>query len=97
MPVNLVVCITLQNALFITEARPGYYVWGGLSFTHGQRGSTSLYRSLGVEPPAWVQGADPSMGVREAKPPEAESSVAFETLAEEPNLTLVTDWFLQFI
>jgi len=29
--------------------------------------------------------------------PEAESSVAFEALAEEPNLTLVTDSFSQFI
>ena len=30
----------------------------------------------------WGQGQSP--------PPEAESSVAFEALAEEPNLTLVT-------
>ena len=30
------------------------------------------------------------MGVKGAKPPEVESSVAFEAPAEEPNLTLVT-------
>jgi len=35
--------------------------------------------------------------VRGTKPPEAESSVAFEAPAEEPNLTLVTHLFLQFI
>jgi len=36
-----------------------------------------------------VQGAQPPVGVQGAKPPEAESSVAFEGLAEEPNLTLL--------
>jgi len=59
---------------------------GGLS--PGHRGS-------GAELPAGVQGAEPRWEVR--GPPEAESSVAFEAPAEEPNLTLVTDSFLQFI
>jgi len=40
-----------------------------------------------IEPPVEGQGV---------KTPEAESSVAFEALVEEPNLTLVTDSFLQF-
>jgi len=31
------------------------------------------------------------------RPPEVESSVAFEALVEEPNLTLVADSFLQFM
>ena len=34
------------------------------------------------------------MEVRRALPPEAESSLAFEAPAEEPNFTLVTDSFL---
>jgi len=37
------------------------------------------YRGSGIAP----------AGGSGAKPPEAESSVAFEALAEEPNLTLV--------
>jgi len=36
----------------------------------------------------------PPVGSQEAKPPEAESSVAFEAPAEELNLTLVVDLFL---
>ena len=35
----------------------------------------------------------PPVGSQEPKPPEAESSVAFEAPAEEPNLTLVVDSF----
>ena len=35
----------------------------------------------------------PPVGSQEAKPPEAESSIAFEALMEEPNLTLVVDSF----
>ena len=37
---------------------------------------------------------DAAVGSQEAKPPEAESSVAFEAPVEEPNLTLVVDSFL---
>jgi len=49
--------------------------------------------------PSGVQGAEPRWRVRgqPGKAPEAESSVAFEAPVEEPNLTLVTDSFLQFI
>jgi len=36
----------------------------------------------------------PPVVSQEAKPPEAESSVAFEALAEEPSLTLIVDSFL---
>ena len=50
-------------------------------------GARPIYRGLGRAPSEMSGGF----------PPEAESSVAFEALAEEPNLTLVTDSFLQFI
>ena len=36
---------------------------------------------------------EPQVGSQEAKPPEAESSVALEALAEEQNLTLVINSF----
>jgi len=36
----------------------------------------------------------PPVGSQEAKPPEAECSVAFKAPVEEPNLTLVVDSFL---
>ena len=58
---------------------------GGLSFGHGERGSATLYRGSGAEPPAEVQGAEPPVGGQRGSPTEAESSVAFEALAEEPN------------
>ena len=50
------------------------------------------YMGVWVEPPVGVQGRAPSgePGMQRAKPPEAESCVAFEAPAEEPNLTLVT-------
>jgi len=75
-----------------------YYVLGrGLSHGHGECGSGSLYRESGVErPPAGSRRQSPG-GIREQSLPESESSVAFEALAEEPNLTLVTDSFLQLI
>ena len=57
---------------------------------HGERGIASPYRVLGQNPSAGM----PPVGSQEAKPPEAESSVAFEAPAEEPNLTLVVDSFL---
>jgi len=38
-------------------------------------------------------GAEPPVGVRGRRSPEAESSVAFEAPAELPNLTLVPDSF----
>jgi len=58
--------------------------------------SPSLYKGLGWSSPQWgPQEAEPPVGARGAKP--VESSVAFEAPAEEPNLTQVTDSFLQFI
>ena len=45
--------------------------------------------------PQWDPGAEPLVECQGVKcPTEAESSVAFEAPAEEPNLTLVTDSFL---
>jgi len=54
----------------------------------------SLYRGLEQEP-HWESrgGRAPGEG-SVGKAPEAESSVALEVPAEEPNLTLVTDSFL---
>jgi len=69
--------------------RPGYYVWGGLSPGHRECGSASLYWGLETEPPIGSRGAQPPVGVSGTKSPEAESSVAFEGSAEEPNLTLL--------
>jgi len=66
--------------------------------SHGKRGSASLYRGLGAELPVEVQGQILWWRVKgKSPPPEAESSVAFEAPEVEPNLTLVTDSFLQFI
>ena len=61
--------------------RPGYYVW---------RGDLS---------PSHGERGNASLyrGSGEESPGEAGSSVAFEAPAEEQNLTLVTDSFLQFI
>jgi len=70
---------------------------GGLSPGHGERGSASLYRGSGGAAPSDGSGAEPPVGSQGPSPPEAESSVAFEAPAEEPNLTLMTDSFLQFI
>jgi len=36
----------------------------GVSPSHGEHGSTSLYRGLGAEPPVGVQGAESPVGVR---------------------------------
>ena len=36
-----------------------------------------------------IQSRAPVRGAQRAKPPEAESSIAFEAPVEEPNLTLV--------
>ena len=72
-------------------ARSEYYVLGGLSPGHGKCGSASLYRGSGWSPQRGSR-ADPPVGVWETKPPEAESSVAFEVFTDEPNLTLL---FLQ--
>jgi len=66
---------------------------GGLSPGHDERGSASLYSGLEAEPPAGVQEQSPWCGGQGRSPPEAESSVAYEAPAEEPNLTLVTDSF----
>ena len=68
--------------------------------SYGERGSASLYRGSGGRAPAGVQGTEPPVrgqGAKPPPPPKAESSVAFEAPAEGPNLTLVTDSFLQFI
>ena len=65
---------------------------GGLSPGHGERGTASLYRGLGQSPQ--LAAGMPPVGSQETKLPEAESSVAFEAPAEEPNLTLVVDSFL---
>jgi len=46
------------------------------------------YMGSGAEPPARFQKVELPVGVRGAKPPEDESSVAFEALAEELNLAL---------
>ena len=43
--------------------------------------------------PTGDPGDSPGEGLG-AKPPEAEISVSFEALVEEPNLTLMTDSFL---
>ena len=56
----------------------------GLSPGHDECGSASLYRGF--------RGQSPRGGGQ--PPPEAESSVAFEAPAEEPNLSLVTYSFL---
>jgi len=54
--------------------------------------STGLLAYIGV----WggAPSEDAPDGSQEAKFPEAESSVAFEAPAKEPNLTLVVDSFL---
>ena len=62
--------------------------------------------SAGAQAYIGIWGQSPNGGLEvetrwrvrgKAPPPEAESSVAFEAPAEEPNLTIVTDSFLQFI
>jgi len=67
-------------------ARPGYYVGGSLSPSRGEHGSVSLYRESGGGAHSEGPGAEPPEV-------EAESSVAFESPAKEPNLTLVTNSF----
>jgi len=52
---------------------------GGLSPSHGEHGSVSLYRSLGWSPQRWSMGQSPRWGGSG----EAESSVAFEAPADE--------------
>jgi len=65
---------------------------GGLSPSHGERGSEILYRGSGVEP-QWGPGSRAPGGRSGVNSPEAQSSVAFEAPAEEPNLILVTHSF----
>ena len=56
-------------------------------------GARAYYRSLGRSPQRGSKGQSPRWGVTGLRPLEAESSVAFEAPAEEPNLSLVTDSF----
>jgi len=75
--------------------RPKYFAGPHYTYTisQGERGSASLYRVWG-RAPSGDSGAEPPVRVSGAKPPEAESSLALEAPAEEPNLTLMTDLFL---
>jgi len=57
--------------------------WGS-SPGHGERRSASLYKGLGAEP-KWCSRRHSFDGGK--RTPEAESSVAFEAPAYEPNLT----------
>ena len=51
--------------------------------------------SVGLRSPSgYAPGGRGPVGSQEAELPEAESFVAFEAPAEEPNLTLVVDSFL---
>ena len=52
---------------------------------YGERGARAYNGGLGAEPPAGSRGRAPGQGVRGAKPPEAESSLAFESPADEQN------------
>ena len=69
--------------------RPGYSVWGGLEPPSSRvRERESMLGSAGRAPNGSPEGTAPTVGGQGAEPPEAESSVAFEGPAEEPNLTL---------
>jgi len=92
-------CVWVKVQIFAHGLRVGLWLCRALgqsilqgpiytyTMSHGECGSMSPYRG--------AKGRVPSEGP--VKPPEAESSVAFEAPAEERNLTLVTDSFLQFI
>ena len=86
-----------RSQLVRGEARILRFGGGGLSPCHVECGSTSLYRGSGSRVSSAGPGDRAQVGVGANPSPEAETSVAFEALVEEPNLTLVTDWFLQFI
>ena len=58
-------------------------------------GLEPVMASAGARAYIVVWGGAP-VGIREQSSPEAESSVAFEAPAEEPNLTLVSDIFAIF-
>ena len=49
-------------------------------------GARAYNGGLGAEPPAGSRGRAPGQGVRGAKPPEAESSLAFKSPADEQNV-----------
>jgi len=59
---------------------------GGLSPGHGERGSASLQRGSGAEPPAGCRGRAPGQGVRGRIPPEAENLLAARCATEAENL-----------
>jgi len=80
--------IYVQNAHICwaktASGEPRILHFGGSSPSHGERGSASLYKGLGAEP-KWCSRRHSSDGGK--RTPEAESSVAFEAPAYEPNLT----------
>ena len=78
--------------------RPKYFVGPHYTYTmsYGERRSAAYIWVWGGAP-VRVQGAELPVRGSGAKPPEAESSVAFEAPAVEPNLTLMTESFLQLI
>ena len=49
-------------------------------------GARAYNGGLGAEPPAGSRGRAPGQGVRGRSPPEAESSLAFESPADEQNV-----------
>jgi len=57
-----------ENSPFRPGARPEYYIWGGLSPRHRERGSTSLYWGLG-QSPQWGSRGHCSRWGSGAKPP----------------------------
>jgi len=55
----------------------------------GECGARAYNGGLGAEPPAGSRGRAPGQGVREAKPPEAESILVIGCPTEPANLTPV--------
>ena len=53
---------------------------------HAERGARAYNGGLGAEPPAGSRGRAPGQGVREAKPPEAESILIIGCPTEPANL-----------
>jgi len=53
---------------------------------HGERGARAYNGAVGAEPPAGSRGRAPGQGVREAKPPEAQSILALGRPTDTANL-----------